>query len=396
MKLNTHTYNMEFDAERLEMLRDMFIQNVSHEMRTPLAIVRGYAELLKEGDLGNLAPDQLQAMAVIAEQSHALSKIVERIGMLLSIQTHNELQEPVDFQALAQDIVQAQTASAEEAGLTIDLKVEPDLPNVLGDSYHMMHALSGLVENAIKFTPEGGHVEVRLYTLEGGHNNAHNGTAESEQTQMVCFEVTDNGIGITEDKLDEIFDGFYQVDGSSTRRYGGLGLGLTLAKSIAESHGGYLEVESGASGGSQFRICLPAVDEAIEAGHDLEDLHRSRRVLVVDDEEVVALTLQVGLQKLQDFDVTVATNGKQALRLLAERHFDLLITDYRMPGMDGMSLAQQVRERYPWTAIIMVSAYSNDDLRDQASRIAVEQILSKPIKLSEIRKIASETLNQAQ
>jgi CheY-like chemotaxis protein len=380
MKLNTQAYNIEFDAERLETLRDMFIQNVSHELRTPLAIVQGYAELLKDGELGNLEPEQLKAMLVITNQAQALSTIVERIGILLSIQTHNELRVPVSMKSLVADVVDDQRAAAEEMGLTLNFEAAPDLPNVVGDNYHMTHALAGLVENAIKFTPSGGDIDVRLY--------AHDG--------MVCFEVADNGIGITEDKLGEIFNGFYQVDGSSTRRYGGLGLGLTLAKSIAELHDGYLEVESEADLGSRFRVCFPAMDEAVTLDGIPENSQRSRRILVVDDEESVALTLQVGLQKLQGFDVTVATNGKQALQLLEERHFDLLITDYRMPGMDGMSLAEQVRKRYPWTAIIMVTAYSSDDLRNQASRIAIQQILSKPIKLSEIRKIASDALALSQ
>lgn len=389
MKLNTLAYNMEFDADRLEKLRDMFIQNVSHEMRTPLAIVRGYAELLKDGELGNLDPEQLQAMLVITNQAHALSRIVERIGILLSIQTHNELRAPVNMRTLAEEIIKDQKPKAEAMGLTLTLNADPHLPKVVGDNYHLKHALAGLVENAIKFTPEGGHVDVQIHA----HGDAQ---VSGRHEGMVCFEVVDTGIGITEDKLGEIFNGFYQVDGSPTRRYGGLGLGLTLAKSIAESHRGYLEVESEAEVGSHFRICFPAMDEAFQIDGVPENPDRSRRILVVDDEESVALTLQVGLQKLQGFDVTVATNGKQALDLLGQRHFDLLITDYRMPGMDGMSLAEQVRKRYPWTAIIMVTAYSNDQLRNQASRIAIQQILSKPIKLSEIRKIASDALGQAQ
>ena len=116
-----------------------------------------------------------------------------------------------------------------------------------------------------------------------------------------------------------------------------------------------------------------------------------RRILIVDDEEYVVMTLQEGLKKLPNCEVSVATSGRQALELLEQQPFNLLITDYKMPDIDGMALIEHVRQSHPQTAIIVITAYS-DELRDHAARAFIERILDKPVSLSEIRSVASEVL----
>ena len=364
------------ESEKLKQMRDQFVQNVSHELRTPVAVIRGYAELLESGDLGSLSDEQQRVMRVIARQTHHLTRMVTRIGLLLAIDAHTELQMPLRVGELARSLVEEYQDEARVAGLVLDHKVSGDSPFLaVGDEYQLSEALAGLIENAIKFTTEGGHISVRVYQRDG----------------MISLEVEDTGIGIPGEELHAIFEDFYQVDGSTTRRYGGLGVGLTLARRVAESQGGYMEVESQVDRGSKFRICLPELERA----RDQEETEsKSWRILIVDDEEVVANMLQAALQKMPDFRVSVAHDGASALKLLAEERFDLMITDYRMPGIDGMSLAERARQNYPWIAIIMVTAHDSYELRKQASGSAVKKILSKPVRLAEIREVAADALAQ--
>jgi CheY-like chemotaxis protein len=119
-----------------------------------------------------------------------------------------------------------------------------------------------------------------------------------------------------------------------------------------------------------------------------------RRILVVDDEENVALTLQSGLEKLPNCEVAIATSGEEALLLFAQQPFDLMVTDYKMPGTDGMTLAARIRQAYPPTSIVMITAYTNDDLREQAA--SIYSILDKPVKLAQVRSAALEALGQAE
>jgi len=119
-----------------------------------------------------------------------------------------------------------------------------------------------------------------------------------------------------------------------------------------------------------------------------------RRILVVDDEESVALTLEAGLERVPNSEVAIATSGDQALQLFEEKPFDLLITDYKMPGTDGMTLATRVRQLYPKTIIILVTAYSSEELRQQAARVSIQRILDKPVKLADVRAVAIEALGE--
>jgi CheY-like chemotaxis protein len=364
-------------ARDLEDLQSMFIRNVGHELRTPLAIVQGYAELLRDGELGDLAPEQQRAMFVIVDRAYALRALVERIGTLMEVQAHTDA--PASF-ALPEVVAQAvseRQAAAKEAGLTLELSAEPDLPRVSGNPHQVGQALDCLLENAIKFTPSGGRIEVRVFG----------------EPEWVCWEVTDTGVGIPEDKLEHLFDGFYQVDGSTTRRYGGIGLGLTVAKMVVEAHAGRIQVNSRPGRGSRFTVKLPVMSPKTQKGQTATSAGIVRRILVVDDEENVALTLQAGLERLPNCEVSVATSGEEALQLFEQQPFDLVVTDYKMPGTDGMTLAVRIRQKYPQAAIVMITAYSSDELREQAARASIQHILDKPVKLTEVRSAALDALS---
>jgi signal transduction histidine kinase/DNA-binding response OmpR family regulator len=232
--------------QELDRLKSEFIQNVSHELRTPLALARGYAELLDSGELGELQPDQRKPVAVIARRVRMLTKLVDNINAILEVKTQEMRKEPVDLADLVHTVLNDFQITAEQRELILEAKVAPDLSPVLGDPTNLRRVLDNLLDNALKFTPAGGRVTVRL-RREGAD---------------VILEVADTGAGIPTDQLERVFDCFYQVDGSVTRRYGGTGLGLALVQEIVEVHGGTVSLRSVVGEGSTFRVTLPLGQEA--------------------------------------------------------------------------------------------------------------------------------------
>jgi PAS domain S-box-containing protein len=229
--------------KELDRLQTEFLQNVSHELRTPLGIVHGYAELLDSGELGELEPEFKEPINIIARRIKMLRQIVEDFTTILESETVETKPEPVYLAFLVQLLLKDFQASAQQAGLTLNVEITPDLPPILGHTNQLQRVVDNLVTNALKFTPHGGTVTLRLW----------------QQEKNVVLEVSDTGIGIPPDQLERIFERFYQVDGSTTRRFGGTGLGLALVKEITQAHGGQVSVESTVGEGSTFRVQLPLV-----------------------------------------------------------------------------------------------------------------------------------------
>ncbi len=250
------------EAGNLDDLHSTFIQNVSHELRTPLSIIQGYAELLGDGSLGALAPEQQEAIFAIVNHAYTLWTLVERIDVLLAVEAQATASLPLALEEIVTEVVKRRRAAATQAGLTLEVHLEPGLPSISGEPYHLQQAIDCLLENALKFTPGGGRVEVQVYTEPG----------------WVCLAVTDTGIGMTEEGLEHIFTHFYQMDRSTTRRYRGIGLGLTLVRAVIEEHGGRIEVESQPGQGSRFTIKLPVQSPAAQVAQLFGDAMASRRI----------------------------------------------------------------------------------------------------------------------
>ncbi len=231
--------------EELDRLKDEFIQNVSHELRSPLALIRGYAEMLVEGVLGPLSSEQQKPMEIIARRARMLGDLVEDITFILEAEANPPTPVGVPLAEIARAAVEDFQVSAGQAGLTLEASIPPSFPMVWGTMTHLRRLLDNLVSNAIKFTPAGGKVVVRL----------------REEEEQVILEVSDTGIGIPPEEIDRIFDRFYQVDGSARRRYSGVGLGLALVKQIVTNFGGSVRVESQVGKGSTFFVTLPICRE---------------------------------------------------------------------------------------------------------------------------------------
>ena len=226
-----------------EQLRDQLIQNLSHELRTPMTFVKGYVELMQEEAFGPLPPKLREPLTIVSQKTYTVERLVERIVTLQAVRPGTLTLEPLTLDELAGEIVEHWQPKALEAGVEIALDTPAGLPPLAADRKQLAEAFDNLFSNAIKFSPKGGQVTVRMYSENGS----------------VHVEVRDTGIGIPPDKLPRVFDRFYQVDGTVKRRFGGAGVGLAVARQIVEAHGGHIWAESqGLGQGSTFHLALPA------------------------------------------------------------------------------------------------------------------------------------------
>jgi signal transduction histidine kinase len=229
----------------LDRLKSEFIQNVSHELRTPLAVIQGYAALLEEGELGELQSEQQETVSTICRRVQMLRDMVEDITLILGVESGSLESLPVWVGELVRTAVEGIRPVAEQSKLTLQTTIPPDLPPVCGSPVYLQRTVDNLLNNAVKFTPEEGTIAVRAW----------------QEGNQIVLQVADTGIGIPPDQHGRIFDRFYQVDGSSSRRYGGMGLGLALVKEVVEAHGGTVRIESAKGKGSTFTITLPVSTE---------------------------------------------------------------------------------------------------------------------------------------
>ena len=227
--------------EELDRMKNEFIQNVSHELRTPLAITRGYTDLLDNGELGPLNNEQSDAVKILSRRIKFLSQLVDDLVLILEAEGRDLTREQININELIIGVVQDFKAAATKAELALQANFPDEMVTVQGNYAHLNRLMDNLIGNAIKFTPRGGSVTVILEYSE----------------DEAIIRVVDTGIGIEPEKITHIFERFYQVDGSTRRRFGGIGLGLSLAKEITAAHGGSISVQSQLGQGSTFTVHLP-------------------------------------------------------------------------------------------------------------------------------------------
>jgi signal transduction histidine kinase len=231
----------------LSILKSNFISNISHELRTPLTHIKGYLDLLSDGGLGPMTNSQTEAVAVMLKAEARLERMIEDL-IQFSVTTRGELSlrlKSFDIRLTTRQVVERSYPKAQMQAITLHTAIPADLPLVRGDEEKVAWVISQLVDNALKFTPKGGRVSIRLRGDDG----------------VVNVAVVDTGIGIPDDRLQEIFEPFHQLDGSPTRRYAGAGIGLTLVRRIVEAHGSQMIVESALGKGSQFEFNLPSISK---------------------------------------------------------------------------------------------------------------------------------------
>lgn len=360
-------------AEQANRVKDEFLAILSHELRTPLNPILGWAKLLQTS---KFSEEKIHRALATIERNAKLQ--VQLIDDLLDISRilRGKLSlnlEPVSLVSVIGAALETVRLSAETKDIELEADLDPQVGFVRGDSGRLQQVVWNLLTNAIKFTPTGGRVAVRLEQGEAPAPHA-----------FALITVTDTGKGIKPDFLPYIFEYFRQEDSSTTRQFGGLGLGLAISRQLVEAHGGTIAAANDDAHGASFTVRLPTLNEAAATtsapptgSFDLTGI----RVLAVDDEPD-SLDLLQSVLITEGAEVTVTSSVLAALQALERSPFDVIISDIGMPGKSGYELIELVRaSSSPWRNLpaIALTAYASEEDKQRSQAAGFQSHLSKPI-----------------
>ncbi len=374
------------EARRASRLKDEFLATLSHELRTPLNAILGYVRMMQSGLIAR--DKQSKAIETVARNATSLTHIIEDVldvSRIISGKLRLDVQS-VDVARVVSDAVESVHPAATAKGVRIIVVADPRSEPVAGDPERLQQLVWNLVSNAVKFTPRGGQVQVRV----------------ERSNSRVNIVVSDTGVGISREFLPHIFERFRQADAGTTRKHGGLGLGLAITRHLVELHGGTIEaVSDGLGKGTTFRVSLPVMivhrkgspetklapdDDHVTTMSPIPNL-RGVHILVVDDDGD-ALALLREILETTGAEVTTVDSAKAALLQLETARPDVLIADLGMPEMDGFELISQLRGARNTTIrdvpAAALTAYARSEDRAKALRKGFQMHLAKPIDPGEL------------
>ncbi|MEY4427377.1 MAG: hypothetical protein RLZZ182_66 [Pseudomonadota bacterium] len=370
-------------AESANRAKSAFLANMSHEIRTPMNAIIGMTYLLRERP--NPAEDA-KRLGLIAEASEHLMRLLNDVLDLSKIESGKMTLESIDF-SLAATVARCMELVRDKAqakGLKLIVDRHHDQDTIAGDPTRLSQALLNLLSNAVKFTAQGS-VTLRVLPtlLDGG-------------APGIRFEVQDTGMGISAEQLQRIFEPFEQADNSTTRRYGGSGLGLTITRSLVEQMGGRLGASSQPEQGSVFWFTVPAqeamvaapeapVDAAqntlrVDADAILKQYHQDTRILLVEDNQVNRLLAQE-LLAMVGMKVDAVSDGAQAVAQAAQNQYDIVLMDVHMPEMDGLEATRRIRQNtlYSSVPIVAMTASVMAEEREACIHAGMNTLIEKPL-----------------
>lgn len=386
------------EAERLSRVKDEFLATLSHELRTPLNAIQGWATLLRHRDLPS--EDRERGLETIERNVRAQTQIINDLldmSRIVSGKLHLEVR-PIELRDVIESAIEVVKPSADAKRIRIRTILDTSMGTIRGDPNRLQQVLWNLLTNAVKFTPTDGRIQIFLERIES----------------HVEINVTDTGIGIRSEFLPLVFDRFRQADPSSTRRHGGLGIGLSLVKNLVELHGGSVRVSSpGENQGTTFVVTLPIApifhdetgvfqnrEPSSDSALDRLELPRLDGIsaLIVDDESDSRLLVARVLEE-QGAKVICASSAAEALEALKRDAVDIVLSDIGMPDTNGYDLMRSIRTledpRMRRLPAIALTAYARAEDRQRSLLAGYQLHISKPVETRELIAGLASLLNVA-
>jgi hypothetical protein len=378
-------------AEQSEKFKEQFLANMSHEIRTPMNAVMGMTNLVMDSPLNEKQRFYLEG---IRKSGETLLYIINDILDLSKIEAGKMEIENIDFSVseVLEQVKQTLQHKAEEKGLQLIVYRDGKVPDVLkGDPVRLNQILINLTGNAIKFTEKG---SVTISVGKATARVAHTSSAVGSLVEL-NFSITDTGIGIPEDKLQTVFESFSQAKASDTRRFGGTGLGLTISKQLVELMDGTISVESKEGSGTTFSFVIDfpvGSPERLKEQRSAEQIDGSilngLKILLADDNEYNRIVTHDTLASKASVEITEVVNGKEAVELLSQQDFDVVLMDVQMPLMDGYEATRFIRERFAspknQTPVIALTASVIRSDLDKCREAGMNDYIPKPFKASQL------------